>query len=67
MNNEPMTLFAFEILTTALGAVSMVLIGCVVYEIRHLRQELKGCVPDVYCKVMMSAHEKRIEAIEKEK
>ena len=65
--SENVILFAFEILTTALGSVSMVLIGCVVWEIRQLRRELKECVPDAYCKVMMSAHEKRLDALEKQR
>ena len=42
----------------------MLLIGWIICEVRHLRHELKECVPDQYCKVMMTAHERRIEALE---
>ena len=63
--SENVILFGFGLITTALGAVTMVLIGWIVWEVRHLRRELKECVPDNYCKAMMSAHEKRLDALEK--
>ena len=62
--SENVLLFIFGLITTALGAVTMVLIGWIVWEIRQLRSELKECVPDNYCKAMMSAHEKRLDALE---
>lgn len=62
--SENVVLFGFGLITTALGAVTMLLIGWIVWEVRQLRRELKECVPDNYCKAMMSAHEKRIDALE---
>ena len=63
--SENALLAGFGILTTALGTVTMLLIGWIVWEVRQLRRELKECVPDQYCKVMMAAHEKRLERLEK--
>ena len=63
--SENALLAGFGMLTTALGTVSMLLIGWIVWELRHLRRELKECVPDHYCKVMMAAHEKRLEKLER--
>lgn len=62
--SENVLLFIFGMITTALGAMTMVLIGWIVWEIRRLRSELKECVPDHYCKAMMSAHEKRLDILE---
>ena len=62
--SENVLLFIFGLITTALGAVTMLLIGWIVWEVRQLRKEMKECVPDQYCKVMMTAHENRIKVLE---
>lgn len=55
-----------EIVLLAGGITALVtlLLSIIIYEIRAMRKDLKECVPDRFCKIMMSEHEKRIEKLE---
>jgi len=41
------------------------MLAIIIYEIRQLRNDIKTCVPDKTCKIMMSAHEERIDKLER--
>ncbi len=45
-------------------AVVSILLSLIIHELRILRKDLKACVSDKFCKVMMSEHEKRIKKLE---
>ena len=45
-------------------AVVSILLSLIIHELRVLRKDLKTCVPDKFCKVMMTEHENRIKKLE---
>ena len=49
----------------AAGTLMVILLSIILHELRKLREDVGGCVQDRYCKVMMAAHERRIEVLEK--
>ena len=44
--------------------VVSILLSLIIHELRVLRKDLKTCVPDKFCKVMMTEHENRIKKLE---
>ena len=61
---ETVILFVVGILVSAIGALILLLLGIIVWEIRHIRAALGECVSDRMCKAMMAAHDDRIEKLE---
>lgn len=53
------------LLTGGFTAVVSILLSLIIHELKVLRKDLKGCVPDNFCKVMMTGHEKRIKKLER--
>lgn len=64
--SEPVWLAVFAAVSSALGGVVLLLLSIIIHELRALRQELKNCVPDPMCHILMSAHARRIETLERE-
>ena len=62
--SEGMILFVVGILTSAIGALILLLLGIIVWEIRHIRAAIDDCVSDRMCKAMMTDHDDRIEKLE---
>ena len=56
-------LFALGVTASGVGALILLLLGIIIHEIRQLRTELKDCVPDKMCRIMMAEHEKDIREI----
>jgi hypothetical protein len=62
-----MTEFLTTIISVLAGIIDIllsVLLGFIFRELRAIRREMKEYVPDKYCKIMMSEHERRIENLE---
>ena len=53
-----------SVMSGIIGILLTILLGIIIYELRALRKDLKEYVPDRFCKIMMSEHEKRIEKLE---
>lgn len=53
-----------SVMAGIIGVLLTILLGIIIYELRALRKDLKEYVPDRFCKLMMSEHEKRIEKLE---
>ena len=49
-----------------LGAAALILLllGIIIWEIRHIRAAIDDCVSDKMCKAMMTDHDDRIEKLE---
>ena len=62
--NENIILFVIGTLVSAIGALILLLLGIIVWEIRHIRAALGDCVTDRMCKAMMTDHDDRIEKLE---
>jgi len=62
--NENIILFVVGTLVSAIGALILLLLGIIVWEIRHIRAALGDCVTDRMCKAMMTDHDDRIEKLE---
>ena len=56
-------IFAVGLAASATGALTLLLLGIIIWELRQLRHELKECVPDKMCRIMMAEHEKDISEI----
>ena len=56
-------LFVVGLAASATGALTLLLLGIIIWELRQLRNELKNCVSDKMCKIMMAEHEKDIREI----
>lgn len=52
------------LLAGGIAALMSVLLTIIIHELRALRKDLKECVPDKFCKVMMTEHENRIKKLE---
>lgn len=63
--SENVWLFSIGMTASAVGALVLLLLGIIIHELRQLRHELKDCVPDKMCKIMMAEHEKDIKEIKK--
>ena len=61
---ENAILFVIGTLVSAIGALILLLLGIIVWEIRHIRAALGDCVTDRMCKAMMTDHADRIEKLE---
>ena len=61
--HENVWIFAVGLAASCTGALTLCLLGIIIHEIRQLRAELKDCVPDKMCKIMMAEHEKDIREI----
>ena len=61
---ENVILFVVGILVSAIGALILLLLGIIIWEIRHIRAAIDNCVPDKMCKAMMTDHDDRIEKLE---
>ena len=61
---ENAILFVIGTLVSAIGALILLLLGIIVWEIRHIRAALGDCVTDRMCKAMMTDHDDRIEKLE---
>ena len=57
-------LFVIGTLVSAIGALILLLLGIIVWEIRHIRAAIGDCVTDRMCKAMMTDHDDRIEKLE---
>ncbi len=49
---------------SAVGALTLILLGIIIHEIRQLRTDLKSCVSERMCEAIRSSYEKRFSAIE---
>ncbi|MBQ7208155.1 MAG: hypothetical protein IJS01_10200 [Lentisphaeria bacterium] len=63
--SENVWILAVGLAASGVGALILLLLGIIIHEIRQLRTELKDCVPDKMCKIMMAEHEKDIREIKK--
>lgn len=54
-----------SVMAGIIGILLTILLGIIIYELRALRRDLKEYVPDKFCKIMMTEHERRIEKLEK--
>jgi len=63
--SENVWILAVGLAASGVGALILLLLGIIIHEIRQLRAELKDCVPDKMCKIMMAEHEKDIREIKK--
>ena len=61
--SENVWLFALGLAASGIGALILLLLGIIIHELRQLRTELKDCVPDKMCRIMMAEHEKDIREI----
>ena len=62
--SESVILFVVGILTSVIGALILLLLGIIVWEIRHIRAAIGECVTDRMCKAMMADPHGRIEKLE---
>ncbi len=53
-----------SVMAGVIGILLSILLSIIIYELRALRKDLKEYVPDRFCKIMMSEHEKRIKKLE---
>ena len=63
--SENVILFVAGSLVSAIGALILLLLGIIVWEIRHIRAAIDDCVSDRMCKAMMNDHHERIEKLER--
>ncbi|MBQ9502984.1 MAG: hypothetical protein IJU70_12580 [Lentisphaeria bacterium] len=61
--SENIWLFAIGLAASATGALTLLLLGIIIWELRQLRRELKEFVPDKMCRIMMTEHERDIREI----
>ena len=61
--SENIWLFAVGLAASGVGALILLLLGIIIWELRQLRRELKEFVPDKMCRIMMTEHEKDIREI----
>jgi len=61
--SENVWLFIIGLMASGTGALILLLLGIIVWELRQLRRELKEFVPDKMCRVMMAEHERDIREI----
>ena len=61
--SENVWILAVGLAASGVGTLILLLLGIIIHEIRQLRAELKDCVPDKMCKIMMAEHEKDIREI----
>ena len=61
---ETVVLFVVGVLVSAIGALILLLLGIIIWEIRHIRAAIDDCVSDKMCKAMMTDHDDRIEKLE---
>lgn len=62
--SETVILFVVGILVSAIGALILLLLGIIIWEIRHIRADIADRVSDRMCKAMMNDHHERIEKLE---
>ena len=62
--SETMILFVVGVLVSAIGALILLLLGIIIWEIRHIRAAVGDCVSDKMCKAMMTDHDDRIGKLE---
>ena len=62
--SETVILFVAGLLCSTIGALILLLLGIIIWEIRHIRAAIGDCVSDRMCKAMMNDHHERIEKLE---
>jgi len=62
--SENAIIFIVGVLASTIGALILLLLGIIVWEIRHIRAAIGECVTDRMCKAMMQDHDDRIEKLE---
>ena len=62
--SENAILFVVGTLVSTIGALILLLLGIIIWEIRHIRAAIGDCVTDRMCKAMMTDHDDRIEKLE---
>jgi hypothetical protein len=61
--SENIWLFTLGMTASATGALTLLLLGIIIRELRQLRDALKEFVTDKMCRIMMTEHEKDIREI----
>ena len=62
--SENAIIFIVGVLASTIGALILLLLGIIVWELRQLRREIADRVPDRMCKAMMQDHDDRLEKLE---
>lgn len=53
-----------SVMAGVIGILLSILLGIIIYELRALRKDLKEYVPEKFCVVKMTEHERRLEKLE---
>ena len=62
--SENAIIFVVGVLASTIGALILLLLGIIVWELRQLRREIADRVSDRMCKAMMQDHDDRLEKLE---